>query len=269
MKKRNRIGIFDSGLGGLTVMKALKQACPNENLVYFGDTARVPYGGKSPETIIRYSVENGIFLMEQDIKMLVIACNTASAFAIDKLKGIFNIPIVDVIEPGAEKAVRSTKNKKIAVLGTKATILSGSYQKKIQSLTSGAQVFAIPCPLFVPMVEERFLNHEAMELIVKEYLKPLQGTSIDTMLLGCTHYPVLKPLIQKVMGPDVQIVDSATTCAEHVNHKLQALGIASDEKNQEIRFFVSDDPGKFKDLGPFFYGEPIETVESVMEPAWR
>lgn len=267
--KRNRIGVFDSGLGGLTVMRALKAACPNENLVYFGDTARVPYGGKSPETIIRYSVENGIFLMEQDIKMLVIACNTASAFALAKLKSIFNIPIIDVIGPGAEKAVRSTKNKKIAVLGTKATVLSGSYQKKIQSLTEGAQVFAIPCPLLVPMVEERFLNHEAMELIVKEYLKPLKGTSIDTLLLGCTHYPVLKTLIQKVVGEDVQIVDSATTCAEHVKHQLTELGLASTEEPQEVQFFVSDDPGKFKDLGPFFYGAPIESVEAIVEPAWH
>lgn len=255
MKTRDRIGIFDSGLGGLTVMRAIREACPSENLIYFGDTARVPYGGKSPETIIRYSLESAIFLMEQDIKMLVIACNTASSYAVDKLKGVFNIPIIDVIEPGAERATSVTKNGHIGVLGTKATIQSGAYQKAIHKRLPDAQVYSYACPLFVPLTEERFLNHPATELIVKEYLEPLKKAQIDTLLLGCTHYPVLKPLIQKEL-PGVQIVDSASTCAERV----KKLTTPSDQKGS-LQFFVSDDPAKFQSIGPSFFGETIPNVE--------
>ncbi len=268
MISRDRIGLFDSGLGGLTVMRAIHEKCPQESLIYFGDTARVPYGNKSPETIRRYSVENSIFLMEREIKALVIACNTASAYAVKKVRSILNIPVIDVIEPGAEKAASVTQSKKIAVLGTKGTIQSGAYQEEIHKRVPGAEVMAIPCPLLVPLVEERFLNHPATELILKEYLKPILRSDVDTVLLGCTHYPVLKHLIAKELGKHIHIVDSATTCAERLYEILKKYEIETREQTPSLEFYVSDDPVKFKDIGPSFFGAPISHVESITQPAW-
>jgi glutamate racemase len=262
-KPSDPIGMFDSGLGGLTVMKALKKASPYENIIYFGDTARVPYGGKSRETIIRYSVENAIFLMEQNIKVLVIACNTASSHAAQKLKTIFNIPVVDVIEPGAERAVQVTQNKRIAILGTKATINSGAYTAAIQKRLPGAFILPIACPLFVPLVEEQFLHHPATLLVIKEYLKPILEAKIDTVLLGCTHYPVLKPLIEKELGPHIHIVDSATTCADSIAHLLKEKNLAQTSREPAYNFFVTDDPDKFKHLGKEILGESIAHVEPI------
>lgn len=249
-------------------MRAIKEKCPKESLIYFGDTARVPYGNKSPDTIRRYSVENSIFLMEREIKALVIACNTASAYAVKKVRGILNIPVIDVIEPGAERAASVTQSKKIAVLGTKGTIQSGAYQEEIQKRLPGAEVIGIPCPLLVPLVEERFLNHPATELILREYLKPLQNSRVDTLLLGCTHYPVLKQMIAKELGNTIQIVDSATTCAEKLAEILKKYDIETTEEKPSIEFFVSDDPAKFQDIGPSFYGAPITHVEAITQPAW-
>ena len=232
---------------------------PHEKIVYFADTARLPYGGKSRETILRYSIENTIFLMEKDIKLLVVSCNTASACALDKLRQIFNIPIIGVIEPGAERAVQVTSSGHIAVLGTQATIKSGVYQKEIEKRLPSAKVCSIACPLFVPLVEERFLSHEVTRLVVKEYLKPLQGKNIDTLLLGCTHYPLLKNLIQEEVGKQVTIVDSATTCAEKIAETLNAHGMRS-EAGPDYRFIVSDDPDKFRILGESILGSPIHNV---------
>lgn len=255
------IGMFDSGVGGLTVMKQIMSTTPYETIIYFGDTANLPYGEKSRETIIRYSIENTIFLMEQEIKMLVIPCNTVSSYSIEKLRKIFNIPVIGVIEPGAEKAVEVTKNGRIAVLGTKATIKSGMYQKEILSRQPNAQVFPIACPLFVPLIEEQFVNHPATELIVREYLSSLQGQNVDTVLLGCTHYPLIREAIARVIGPDVNIVDSATTCAEKVSLVLNGMGLQSQAtKEPEHRYVVSDDPEKFKMIGRQFLGMPIDFV---------
>lgn len=255
------IGMFDSGVGGLTVMKQIMHALPKESIVYFGDTARVPYGGKSDKTIVRYSIENAVFLMEQDIKLMVVACNTSSAYALDKLQQIFNIPVIGVIKPGAEKAVQMTRNGHIAVLGTKATINSGEYQKEIARLLPSAKVEAIACPLFTPLVEEHFISHEATKLIVREYLAPLLSKNIDTLLLGCTHYPLLRSVIEDEMGKNVAIVDSAITCAEKVSHMLSYLQLHSLDISPKYRYYVSDDPEKVKILGQKFLGMPLDLVE--------
>lgn len=256
------IGIFDSGVGGLTVMRQLMHVLPNEHMIYFGDTARIPYGGKSQETIIRYSIENAIFLLEQKIKLLVIACNTATAAALPKLTQIFNIPIVGVIEPGAEKAVSVAKGGTIAVLATKATIESKAYQKEIHRLLPNCNVISIACPLFVPLVEEGFLNHPSTSLIVQEYLKPLKNASVDTVLMGCTHYPLLQSLIQQELGAHVSIVDSASTCAAKVSDLLARHRMQASMQKPTYRYFVSDDPDKFRVLGEKLFGTPLKDIAS-------
>lgn len=256
------IGMLDSGVGGLTVMQQVMHQLPLESIVYFGDTARVPYGGKSPETIMRYSVENAIFLMEQKIKLLIVACNTiCSVHALEKIRQIFNLPVIGVIEPGAERAVRVTRNGHIAVLGTKATVLSGAYQKAIQDRMPEAHVTSIACPLFVPLVEEHFFEHPAAKIIVKEYLEPLRDQNIDTVLLGCTHYPLLAKLIQEELGDDVTVVDSASTCARTVAELISEMQLQTDMSTPQHRYVVSDDPEKFRILGRTFLGMPLENVE--------
>lgn len=259
--KEHPLGMFDSGIGGLTVMQQLVRVLPHENIIYFGDTARLPYGAKSPETIVRYSIENATFLIQKEVKVLVIACNTASAHALESLQQRFSLPVIGVIEPGAESAVQATKNGRIGVLGTNGTINSQSYQKAILKLAPMAQIFPIACPLFVPFVEENCIDHPAMHLIVQEYLRPLKEKGIDTLLLGCTHYPLLKILIQKEMGEGVTIVDSATSCAEKVSETLSRGSLnRSSEKLSNYHYFVSDDPDKFRVSGSSFLGMPIDNV---------
>ena len=258
------IGMFDSGLGGLTVMKQLVRALPNEHVIYFGDTARIPYGSKSRETVVRYSIENSIFLIEKEIKVLVVACNTATSHALDKLRNIFSLPVVGVVDPGAEHAVNVTAHGRIAVLGTKGTILSQAYQKAILLRAPHATVVPIACPLFVHLVEEGCIDHPAAGLVVQEYLKPLKGQNIDTILLGCTHYPLLTDLIRKEMGPDVAIVDSATSCAEKVATLLGENHLKNGAAaSPTYQYFVSDDPAKFQSLGQAFLGTPIGSVHST------
>lgn len=263
------IGMFDSGVGGLTVMRQIQQLLPFESITYFGDTARLPYGDKSPEAIVRYSIENAQFLMDQQIKILVVACNTATAYALLALQELCPIPVIGVIAPGAEKAVAVTHNGHIAVLGTKATIRSGVYQKEILKRDPQAVVTSIACPLFVPLAEERFFTHDATRLIIREYLKPLRQQQIDTLLLGCTHYPLLHELIAQEVGPQVKIVDSAATCAETVHSCLHTLGLQNPVTGAAApptyKFFVSDDPSKFQALGQDFLGMPMESVESSKE----
>lgn len=255
------IGLFDSGLGGLTVVKALQQKLPHEKLIYFGDTARVPYGSKSRETILRYSIENAIFLLDKDIKLLVVACNTASAFAVAKLQHLFSIPVIGVIEAGAHSALQVSQTMRIGVLGTQGTIGSGAYQEAIRQRQPTAEVFAVPCPLFVPLVEEKFSEHPAARLIVQEYLKELHHANVDTLLLGCTHYPVLRDLIQEEVGKKVNVVDSATTCAEMVERKLAEMQLLRSARGHEpCKYYVSDDPNKFRRLAKELLGEPLEYV---------
>jgi glutamate racemase len=263
-KQNQAIGIFDSGLGGLTVMKEIINRLPQESVIYFGDTARVPYGEKSAEAITRYSIENAIFLMEHNIKVLVVACNTASAFALKKLQKIFSIPIVGVIEPGVERAISTTRNQNIAVLGTTGTIRSGVYQKEIENKMPNGQVISISCPLFVPLVEEKFFHHPATRLIIKEYLTPLKEQKVDTVLLGCTHYPLLKYLIMEELEKGIMIVDSASTCADKVAAILQTHQLFNElQQKPTHRYFVSDDPKKFQLLGQDFLGASIDYVEST------
>lgn len=254
------IGLFDSGVGGLTVAQQIMRRLPRERLIYFGDTARIPYGNKSQETIIRYSIENTICLLEKNIKLLVVACNTASALALPKLRRLFNIPILGVIEPGAEKAVSVTRSQRIAILGTKGTIQSGAYQSVIQNLLPEAVIFSIACPLFVPLVEEHWLDHSATHLIIQDYLRPFRHEGIDTVLLGCTHYPLLKQALQQEMGNNVTIVDSASTCAEHVENLLRAHDLMAETIAGSHEYYASDDPEKFRLLGERLFGSSLETV---------
>ena len=245
-------------------MQQIVNKLPNEHIVYFGDTARLPYGNKSRETIIRYMIENSIFLMEQDIKILVIACNTASAHSLDKLKQIFNIPIIEVIKPGSKKAVEVTKNGHIAVLATKGTVSTGVYQKEILRQLPEAHVVPIACPLFVPLLEESMSTHAVTKIIVQEYLAPLKKHKIDTLLLGCTHYPLLRSIIQEELGDKITIVDSAQTCAEEVASILEAKNLNNVSQPHMHKYFVSDDPEKFRILGKEFLGMPLEGVELRM-----
>lgn len=239
------IGLFDSGVGGLTVMKEIMRVLPHESIIYFGDTARIPYGSKSRETIIRYSLENAAFLIEKKIKLLVIACNTASAFALETLQASLPIPVIGVIEPGAKQAALTTKSQRIAILGTKGTIQSGAYQQAIKKLLPTADLFPIACPLWVPLVEENLFHHPATRLLVREYLIPLKNQQIDTAVLGCTHYPFLASLIQEEMGIATSLIDSASTCAQQVAAVLKEQDLAADQGSARYHYFVSDSPDQF------------------------
>ncbi len=255
------IGMFDSGLGGLTVLKELQKVLPGENIIYFGDTAHVPYGNKSAKTIIRYSLQIASFLVEQNIKLLIVACNSASAYALDALKKELDIPVIGVIVPGAKTAVSLSKTKKIGVLGTKATIRSNAYQMSIRSLVPESEVYPVCCPLFVPLIEENYLKKPAAELIVRDYLSPLKAHGIDTILLGCTHYPLIRKQIENEMGPGIRLIDSASSCAEEA--RLSLPHTISGETY--THFFVSDDPDSFKRAGELFLKRPIDHVELVPE----
>lgn len=264
LARNNPIGVFDSGIGGLTVVQQLIKLLPGEQIHYFGDTARMPYGEKSSETIRRFAIENTIFLMHSNIKLLVVACNTASAHSIHKLRQLFNVPMVDVVEAGVNQVVSVTKNQQIAVLGTKGTIHSNVYQREILSRLPDANVISVACPLLAPLVEENFVGHPAARLIVSEYLAPLKNTSVDTVLLGCTHYPLLAPLIREEL-PGIEIVDSAVSCAAMVAALLAELNLEAKDSfgKSAHRFYVSDDPQKFCRLATHFLGSPLEHVEKV------
>jgi glutamate racemase len=260
--KEASIGIFDSGFGGLTVMHAIKKVLPHENIIYFGDTAHLPYGGKSSETILRYSIENSTFLIEQGIKLLVIACHTACTCApLEKIQKTFNIPVVGVTSPSVEQILQVTKSGRIAILGTRGTISSGVYQQKIIDRIPHADISAISCPLFVPLVEEGYVEHPLAEMAVQEYLRPLRHKEIDTVLLGCTHYPLLQTAIQKELGEHVTLVDPAFSCAENISEVLaQKEWLNSQKELPHYAFYVSDDPEKFRLLGKTFLSYPIEHV---------
>lgn len=260
-KQSQAIGIFDSGIGGLTVMREIMKRLPNENLIYYGDTARLPYGNKSSEVVTRYSMESASFLVEQNIKLLVVACNTATAYALDKLQQTFGIPVLGVIEPGAEKAIKTSKNNCIAVLGTKGTIGSGVYQRMIEKKMPQAKVVSIACPLFVPLVEESFLHHPVTSLVIKHYLAPLKEHGVDTVLLGCTHYPMLKHKIAEELMEHVAIIDSACTCAEKVAGILNESQLTNHSRSKgNYQYFVSDDPIKFQHAGSEYLGDSISNV---------
>ena len=264
---KNPIGIFDSGVGGLTVFHEIKKALPHKDIVYFGDTARVPYGSKSKRTIIQYSLQNMIFLLQQHIELLVVACNTSSAYAIEELKKHSSIPIIGVIEPGAKKALSVSKNRRIGIIGTEGTITSGSYEKALKSLDAQCEIFSKPTPLLVPLVEENWIAHKVTKKIVEEYLHEFLENDIDTIIMGCTHYPVLKKVIQEVVGNSITLVDSAESIALELKKMYSSEPIQKTAGN--YTFFVSDNPEKFKILGTQILGEDPKNVKKVFfTDAW-
>ena len=258
------IGVFDSGIGGLTVVRELIGRLPHERMVYFGDTARVPYGPKSPETVRRYSREITTWLLEQGVKAVVVACNTATAHALPALRAEFSVPVVGVAEPGAQAAVKATRSGRVGVIGTAGTVTSGAYDRAIHALRPEAVVTSCACPLFVPLVEEGWLDTKATRLIAREYLESLHDARVDTVVLGCTHYPLLKPVIGEVLGKSVSLVDPAEQTAAETARVLDELGLlASSPGAGEHRFVASDAPEQFLRLGQRFLGSAIERVETL------
>jgi len=262
--KQRPIGVFDSGIGGLTVVKRLATTLPDESIIYFGDTARVPYGSKSNSTVIEYSIQNTKFLLQKNIKALVVACNTASSIAIPDLKKMFDIPIIGMIEPGSKMALEKSKSKKIGVIGTRATIGNLAYSKEIKKLNGSAKVIEKPCPLFVPLAEEGWIEHQATFEIAEEYLKELRESGIDTLVLGCTHYPILSDVIQKVVGSKVTLIDSGVASSELIKMELEKFDLLSDSNNNgNQEYYVSDIPAKFKEVAELFLGRQIDHVHKV------
>ncbi len=262
----NPIGIFDSGVGGLTVFHAIKKTLPHQDIVYFGDTARVPYGSKSQRTIIQYSLQNMIFLLQQKIELLVVACNTSSAYAIDELRKRSDIPIIGVIEPGAKKALQVTKNKYIGVIGTEGTIKSGSYEKALKLLDPTCKVFSKATPLLVSLVEENWIDHNVTKEIIHEYLDDFLKKDIDTIIMGCTHYPVMKHVIQDVVGDSITLVDSADSIAEEL---MSRYDNEKKKRDAQYDFYVSDNPEKFNIIGRQIVGEELHNIKKVFfTDAW-
>lgn len=286
------IGVFDSGIGGLTVLKEIITALPYEDTLYLGDTARLPYGTKSEETVVKYSIENTRFLLKYNIKLLVVACNTASAVSLSQLRKQFTIPIIGVIEAGARAAASTTKNGKVGIIGTETTVSSSAYTKAIREINADIETFGQSCPLFVPLVEEGWIDDDITLTIAERYLVVLKDKGIDTLVLGCTHYPLLKGIIQKVMGDSVRLIDSAEETASEVKEVLLGLNITEETtmscnpelvsgslmmQREEIpkrvldnnkdtpvrRYFVTDVPRRFEEQGSRFLGERIGKVEKV------
>lgn len=262
MSDSRSIGIFDSGVGGLTVVSQIQKMLPKEDLVYFGDTARVPYGTKSKETVTKFSVENVEFLMEHNVKLVVVACNTASSLSLNFLKRCFRVPIIGVIESGAKGAVASTRNNRIGVIGTQGTISSSAYEKAVKKINPKIILFSQGCPLFVPLVEEGWLDKGVTREVASIYLSPLKRKRIDTLILGCTHYPLLKDVIGRILGKAVLLIDSAKEVAKEVKEVLDANGLLNDSGGgKKYRFFVSDEPDRFVKMGERFLKRRIECVK--------
>jgi len=264
------IGVFDSGIGGLTVIRQLRRVMPREDFVYLGDTARVPYGTKSPETVIRFACEDTQFLVQEGVKAIVVACNTASAWAIPTLERSFDLPVLGVILPGARAALEKSETGRIGIIGTTSTIRSQAYVKAILARDDDVKVVARACPLLVPLVEEGWVQHEVTRSVLKEYLAPLLRQRIDALVLGCTHYPLLKPLIAEVVGKQVELVDSAEACAEDVRERLETLKLLATRRRREgvILPFVTDEVERFNELSERFLGFPAERAVLVTLSPW-
>ena len=263
-KEKLPIGIFDSGVGGLTVLKEVISLLPYEDIIYLGDTARVPYGTRSPQTIIKYSQEITRFLLRQGIKLLVVACNTASAVSLPSLKKENEIPVIGVIEPGARRASEMTQNKRVGVIGTEGTVKSRAYERAIQMIDQKITIISRACPLFVPLAEEGWLDNEVTRLTAKSYLSPLCEEKIDTLVLGCTHYPLLEAVIREIVGDGVRLVNSAKETAKDVQRVLDEEGLATPgEKGGSYRFYVTDNAERFIRVGERFLGRALGTVHEV------
>ena len=260
----NAIGVFDSGVGGLTVVKALMEQLPFENIIYFGDTARVPYGVKSVETIRRYAVQIAKFLLDQKVKLLIIACNTMSAVAYKAIRDLSPVAVLDVVDAGARSAVAKTHNKCVGVIGTPTTINSNAYQKAIKEFDPDIEVVSQACPLFVPLVEEGWLDHQVTKLTAKEYLKTVMAQNIDTLVLGCTHYPLLKPLLQEIIGTQTTLVDSAQAITEKAGELLKKNNLLNmQQKSPVYRFYVTDVPNRFISIGKQILGRKLSNINVV------
>ncbi len=260
------IGVFDSGIGGLTVAAAIMRDLPNERVLYLGDTARVPYGPKSPETVVRYSRQIAAFLLEKQVKAIVVACNTATAHALETLQRECAVPVIGVVQPGARAAVNATRNGRIGVIGTSGTINSGAYHRAIAELARETTVVGVACPLFVPLVEEGWVDHLATRLIAETYLAPIRDAAVDTLVLGCTHYPLLAPVISEVIGHDVTLVDSAAETAIALRDVLRERSLESSGLigSNRHRFVATDAPEAFRRVGQRFIGPVLDLVETTV-----
>lgn len=260
--KNKPIGVFDSGLGGLTAVKELIKILPNESIVYFGDTGRVPYGTRSEETIIKYTKQDIAFFREFSVKAIICACGTASSVGLPNV-GKTDVPVIGVVEPTAKNAVSATKNKKIGIIGTEGTVSSGAYAKAIKNIDPSVSTFSKACTLFVPFVENGYLDHEATRIIAKEYLKPLKDEGVDTLILGCTHYPLLKKVIGDIMGEEVTLIDAGKSAADYVKELLVEKDMLSTNPVAEKRFFTSDTGTKFIKTAELFLNEKIDSIQKV------
>ena len=261
--KESAIGVFDSGIGGLTVLQKIIETLPKENTVYLGDTARAPYGTKSVETVLRYSFENTEFLVQKDVKAVVVACNTSTAIALTRLRDSLSIPVIGVIEPGVRRAIKSTRNNKVGVIGTEATIQTGAYTRALKEADAGLEVYSRACPLFVPLVEEGWTDNDVVEMTVKAYLGSLKQSGIDTLILGCTHYPLLKKVIRKFMGRGVWLVDSREEISREVETTLKKAVLTRRNGKGIHSFFVTDAPDRFIEVGRRFLGEKVESAVRI------
>ena len=258
------IGLFDSGVGGLTVVREIRAQLPNESTVYLGDTARVPYGTKSPSTVIRYASACAKVLLARGVKLMIVACNTASAHALEPLRESLDIPVLGVVEPGAREAVAQTRNGRVGVIGTLGTIGSGEYERAIHTLDPAIEVFGKACPLFVPLAEEGWTGGPVPRAVADQYLSELRRAEIDTLVLGCTHYPLLKDAIAESVGDAITLVDSAAATAHVARETLDALGArVDDDREASHAFLVSDSPDSFSEVGQAFLAQPVDQVEWV------
>ncbi len=258
------IGLFDSGVGGLSVARRVMEILPNENIIYFGDTARVPYGSKSPETVIGYSLQAASFLQSLGVKLIIIACNTASAVALDQVQTSSAVPVLGVIQPGASAAIRTSSTGVIGVIGTEGAIRSGSYQNAITATKSDSRVYSQACPLFVALAEEGLIHHPATLLMAREYLSPLLAQSIDTLILGCTHYPLLEPSIAEITGPSVNLIDPGIATALEAQHILEKHSLLNSSPSlPRHEYYLSDFPHKFIEVGSRFLGHPLHHVHRI------
>lgn len=263
MSSSEPIGVFDSGMGGLTVVREIMNQLPNESIIYFGDTARVPYGPKSPDTVLRYSREITSYLRNEGVKVLVIACNTATAHALPALRREFDFPILGVIQPGARAAASATRNQRVGVIGTAGTIKSRAYEKEIRKLLPDVNLTAQACGLFVPLVEEGWLDTEPTRAIARNYLAPFVTAEVDTLVLGCTHYPLIKTVIGNVVGREVRLIDSAHETAREAGEVLRQHDLQNDTPHEaRYRFIASDAPDTFLQMGQRFLGSSIDRVEA-------
>lgn len=258
------IGVFDSGIGGLTVVKEIMEALPYEDIIYFGDTARVPYGSKSKETVIKFSFQCIRFLLDKGVKAIVIACNTASAASLDIAQQSFDIPIVGVVEPGAVTACRVTRANKIGIIGTEGTVSSGAYEKAIYRIDNSVNMILKACPLFVPIAEEGWQDTDIARLTAKRYLSDLRESGIDALVMACTHYPLLENTIEEVMGKDIRLVNPAYETAKVLEYMINSNGLKNERPRQaEYKYYVSDNPVKFKKVGENFLNKPVGWVEKI------